>query len=79
MAVLLENDPSLHPDLFKLPIQPDGTPITYSLSARPYIEASVGVANIFKFIRVDLVKADQLPDHLNVSTLWNTGTSEVWF
>ncbi|MFN8165722.1 MAG: DUF5686 family protein [Bacteroidia bacterium] len=63
-----ENDPSLHPDLFKLPIQPDGTPITYSLSARPYIEASVGVANIFKFIRVDLVKRINYLDHPNVST-----------
>lgn len=33
-----------------------GTPLTYSLEKKPYIEASVGVGNIFKIIRLDLVR-----------------------
>jgi len=50
------NDPLLHSELFKLPIREDGTPISHSLERKPYIEASVGILNIFKLIRVDLIK-----------------------
>ncbi|MDR3652467.1 MAG: DUF5686 family protein [Paludibacter sp.] len=50
------NNPNKNADLFKLPIEPDGTPITYMLGKTPYIEGSIGVGNIFKFFRVDLVR-----------------------
>jgi hypothetical protein len=50
------NDPSLQPDLYKFPLDSNGLPLTYTLEARPYIEASVGVSNIFRIFRVDLVK-----------------------
>src|SRR5699024_9835749 len=43
------NDPNKQSDLFRLPIERDGTPITYTLGKNPYIEGSVGVGNIFKF------------------------------
>lgn len=52
-----ENDPRLHPEkLFERPVNSEGVPITYSLNRMPYMEASVGIANIFKLLRIDLVK-----------------------
>ena len=45
----------------------DGIPATYSLEKGPYIEASVGVANILKFFRIDLVKRFTYLDHPYVS------------
>ncbi len=50
-----ENKPSNDPSLIKYPII-DGGPATFSLDKKPYIEGSVGITNIFKLIRVDLVK-----------------------
>jgi len=62
-----KNNPSLHPDLYQFPVRGDGTPITYSLGDTPYIEGSVGVENIFKFIRIDLVRRFNYLDHPGVS------------
>lgn len=62
-----ENNPDKNPSLFKLPTNSDGTPLTYSLEKRPYIEASVGITNIFKLIRVDLIKRLSYLEHQNVS------------
>ena len=50
------NDPKYNTELFRLPVEPDGTPITYTLGKTPYIEGSIGIGNIFKFFRIDLVK-----------------------
>lgn len=61
------NDPSLQPDLFRLPIETNGTPNTYTLGKTPYIEGSIGVSNIFKFFRVDLVRRYTYLDNPNVS------------
>ena len=61
------NDPALHPELFKLPAEPDGKPLSYSLEKKPYIEASVGIANIFKVIRVDLIKRLSYLDHSGIA------------
>ena len=51
-----ENDPRTNPSTFKFPVDNSGLPGTFSLGKNPYVEASVGVANIFKLVRVDLVK-----------------------
>jgi len=51
-----ENNPYLHSNLYQYPLYPDGRPITYALGSTPYIEASVGIENIFKFVRVDFVR-----------------------
>jgi hypothetical protein len=61
------NDPELHGELFKFPVETNGDPLTYSLERKPYIEASVGITNIFKIIRVDLIKRLSYMDHLNVT------------
>ncbi len=50
-----ENKPANDPSLIKYPVI-DGGPATFSLDKKPYIEGSVGITNIFKLIRVDLVK-----------------------
>ncbi len=68
-----ENDPRLNPELYQFPVEPDGTPITYSLGKTPYVEGSVGIENIFKFIRVDLVRRFNYLDHPNVPT-WGLRT-----
>ena len=51
-----ENNPYLHPSLYQYPVTSTGQPITYALGRTPYIEGSVGIENIFKFVRVDLVR-----------------------
>jgi hypothetical protein len=50
-----ENNPTKDPSLIKYPVF-ESVPTTFSLEKKPYIEGSVGVTNIFKLIRVDLVK-----------------------
>ena len=61
------NDPSLQTDLFRLPVETNGTPNTYTLGKTPYIEGSIGVSNIFKFFRIDLVRRFTYLDNPNVS------------
>lgn len=51
-----ENNPNKNPDLFAFPVNDVGQTTTFSLGKEPYIEASVGIANIFKLVRVDAVK-----------------------
>jgi hypothetical protein len=50
------NDPRLDPSKIQFSNYADGTAITYTLGSKPYVEGSVGVANIFKLLRLDLVK-----------------------
>ncbi len=50
------NNPQKTEGLMNFPTDENGNPTTYSLSAKPYAEVSVGIGNIFKFFRVDLVK-----------------------
>ncbi|HTL07665.1 MAG TPA: DUF5686 family protein [Chitinophagaceae bacterium] len=59
-----ENNPDRTPDQLKFPTT-DGAISTFSLSG-PYIEVSAGVANIFKLLRVDVVKRLSYLDHPNV-------------
>jgi hypothetical protein len=68
-----ENNPSLHPSLYQFPVESNGQPITYALGSKPYMEASVGIENIFKFIRVDVVKRLDYLDHPGIST-WGIRT-----
>ena len=50
------NDPKQQPDLFQFPMDAQGIPTTYTFSNyKPYIEGSVGISNILRFLRVDLV------------------------
>ena len=51
-----ENDPNQNPSLLQFPVNGDGVKTTYSLGKLPYIEGSIGIGNIFKVIRLDLVR-----------------------
>jgi len=51
-----QNNPSIHPNLYQFPVTSSGQPITNALGNTPYMEGSVGIENIFKFVRVDLVR-----------------------
>lgn len=62
-----ENDPYQHPDLLQFPTNDDGIRSTYTLEKQPYMEGSVGIANIFKLFRVDLVKRFTYLDHPDVA------------
>lgn len=63
-----ENDPAYSTgNLYEFIKDENGKPITYTLSREPYMEASVGIANIFKLFRVDLVKRLSYLDNPNVS------------
>ena len=50
-----ENDPRLHPELIQYP-EMNGQPTTFTLEAKPYVEGSVGICNLLKLFRVDIVK-----------------------
>jgi hypothetical protein len=62
-----ENNPTLHPSLYEFPKDGAGAPITYALGSKPYVEGSVGIENIFKILRVDLVRRFNYLDHANIA------------
>ncbi len=61
------NNPDLHSNLFKFPIDNNGVPLTYTLDKRPYIEAGVGVSNVLKIFRVDFVKRFSYLNNPNIA------------
>jgi hypothetical protein len=62
-----QNRPTEDSGLLRFPTLPDGTPLTYTLENKPYIEASLGIGNIFKFLRVDFVRRFNYLDHPGTS------------
>jgi hypothetical protein len=63
------NNPDYNSDLFKFPVDLSNVPLTYTLEKKPYIEASIGLSNIFRILRVDLIKRFSYLGHPNVSGL----------
>ena len=63
-----QNNPVLNPSQMKFPTT-NGLTTTYSLTGKPYVEASVGIYNILSIIRLDLVKRFTYLEHPNISTL----------
>ncbi|MEQ1745595.1 MAG: DUF5686 family protein [Saprospiraceae bacterium] len=61
------NRPTAENGLLHFPTSPDGTPLTYTLEKKPYMEASVGIGNIFKVLRVDYIRRLSYLDHPNVA------------
>lgn len=69
-----ENNPDKTTNgIYKLPKYDNGVQRTYSLNKDPYIEGSVGLTNIFKFVRIDLVKRFNYLNHPGVSA-WGIRT-----
>jgi hypothetical protein len=44
------------PGQIRFPRDPSGVTTTFSLNGQPYVEGSVGIGNIFRLLRLDLVK-----------------------
>lgn len=74
-----ENKPENDASLYQFPRNEDGVTTTYSLERKPYIEASVGIANIFKLFRVDLVKRFTYLENPNVSEFGIRGRFKLDF
>ncbi len=69
-----ENNPAKTQDLFKFPTDGViGKQTTFALNRKPYIEMSVGIANLFKLLRVDLVKRVTYLENPGIST-WGIRT-----
>src|SRR5690606_752961 len=62
-----ENDPYINQTLMAFPTTENAVRTTYTLEKQPYIEGSIGLSNIFKVLRIDLVKRFNYLDHPDVS------------
>ena len=62
-----ENNPLYSKGLYQFPLGSNGENGTYALGNTPYTEAGAGIGNIFKFLRVDLIKRFNYLDHEDVS------------
>ncbi|WP_018613292.1 DUF5686 and carboxypeptidase-like regulatory domain-containing protein [Segetibacter koreensis] len=63
-----ENNPDFNLSTFKFPVDKEtDLPTTYTLNKTPYVEVSAGIMNIFKIVRVDLVKRLTYLDHPDIA------------
>lgn len=64
------NNPNKNSNLIQFLQTDDGVPVTYTLEEKPYMEASVGVSNLFKFGRLDFVRRLTYLDHPEVPSMF---------
>jgi hypothetical protein len=62
-----ENNPAMDQSLLQFQKDGAGVAQTYILGRTPYTEGSVGIGNILKFVRVDLVERFNYLDHPNAT------------
>jgi hypothetical protein len=62
-----QNNPKFSGGLYELPRYADGTPLTYTLEGKPYVEVGIGVGNIFKVLRVEFVRRLTYLDHPGIA------------
>lgn len=67
-----ENNPALNENLIQFPVDEQDRETTTTLSNKPYMEAGVGITNIAKFFRVDLVQRLTYLDRPDVQELFGT-------
>jgi hypothetical protein len=63
------NNPDYNNDIFKFPVNENNVPLTYSLEQKPYIEAGIGLSNILRIFRVDLIKRFTYINHPDVTDI----------
>jgi Family of unknown function (DUF5686)/CarboxypepD_reg-like domain len=68
-----ENTPTIENNLLRFPLDANGQKLTYTLEKEPYMEASVGISNILRFVRVDYVRRLNYLSHPGV-TEWGIRT-----
>lgn len=64
------NNPAINTELPAFTFNSDDKPLTYTFGNQPYMEGSVGITNIFKVLRLDLVKRINYLDNPDVPTLF---------
>ncbi|MDB5136836.1 MAG: carboxypeptidase-like regulatory protein [Mucilaginibacter sp.] len=74
-----ENNPALHPSLLQYPIAQNGVPETFTLSRAPYTEGSIGIGNILKIFRVDLVERFDYLNNPNTTRFGIRGSASFDF
>ncbi len=62
-----ENNPNDNPNQMLFPTT-NGVTSTFPLNGQPYVEAGVGIYNIFSFLRVDLIKRFTYLNNPNIAT-----------
>ena len=62
-----KNDPTKNSGLYQFPQDKHGRIMSSGLGSAPYIEGSVGLSNIFKILRVDLVRRFTYLDNPHIS------------
>lgn len=66
-----ENNPDVQKDVFLFPVNKKNEPITYQFKdGVPYAEVSVGISNIFKLLRIDLMQRLTYLDNQDIGTLF---------
>lgn len=65
-----KNNPELNPQLPQFQRNAEGIPETYSLASKPYIEVSAGLYNIFRVLRLDVVKRLTYLDNPSIPELF---------
>lgn len=73
------NDPNINDNQIAFATNEDGIPTTYSLEEKPYIEGGFGIANIFKFFRVDVIRRFNYLDHPNIAEWGVRARFKVYF
>jgi hypothetical protein len=68
-GVRSENNPAVNPDQMKFPLNDKGLLTTYPLGNQPYLEAGIGIYNIFNIFRIDLVRRFTYLNHPGVPTM----------
>ena len=74
-----ENNPNLDPELIQFPIDDLGDPSTFTFGKKPYLEAGVGLTNIFRILRIDLVKRFTYLDQPNIPSLFGVNGMALRF
>ncbi len=66
-----KNNPYLNPQAIQFPTNENGEQATFLFDQEPYMEASIGFTNIFKVLRVDVIKRINYLDSPNIPSLFN--------
>jgi len=61
-----ENNPNLNPAQMQFPLDDHGRVSTFTLDNQPYLEAGVGIYNIFNIIRIDYIRRMTYLNHPGV-------------
>jgi hypothetical protein len=67
-TITRQNDPLRNNNLYLLPKDGQGLPLTHSLEKGPYMEASAGIGNIFKVLRIDWVQRLSYLQHAGINS-----------